>query len=345
MRHTTVSSFRALAARSNVPVFDVRTPAEFDKGCMPEAHNLPLFSNEDRAVVGTLYKDEGRKKAIRVGLDLVGPRMGELVDQVVDVLGQPVPEQPALVHCWRGGMRSQSVAWLLGLYGYDTHTLEGGYKAYRRDVLARISEVPPLIVLSGRTGSGKTAILHHLREIGHPVIDLEGLAEHRGSAFGSLVEDQPTQQSFENRLADALAVEGSRPVWIEDEGRMIGRNNVPQPVYKAIRTSPVVVVQVPLEDRVQNLVEDYGETPASELVEAFDRISKRLGRERAQMAIRSVENRDYANAARIALDYYDRAYDHGLSKRDPGTVHRIKVETSNVEALSEAVLEFQRTQL
>lgn len=312
---------------------------------MPEAHNLPLFSNEDRAVVGTLYKDEGRKKAIRVGLDLVGPRMGELVDQVVDVLGQPVPEQPALVHCWRGGMRSQSVAWLLGLYGYDTHTLEGGYKAYRRDVLARISEVPPLIVLSGRTGSGKTAILHHLREIGHPVIDLEGLAEHRGSAFGSLVEDQPTQQSFENRLADALAVEGSRPVWIEDEGRMIGRNNVPQPVYKAIRTSPVVVVQVPLEDRVQNLVEDYGETPASELVEAFDRISKRLGRERAQMAIRSVENRDYANAARIALDYYDRAYDHGLSKRDPGTVHRIKVETSNVEALSEAVLEFQRTQL
>lgn len=312
---------------------------------MPEAHNLPLFSNEDRAVVGTLYKDEGRKKAIRVGLDIVGPRMGELVDQVVDVLGQPVPEQPALVHCWRGGMRSQSVAWLLDLYGYDTHTLEGGYKAYRRDVLTRISEVPPLIVLSGRTGSGKTAILQHLRELGHPVVDLEGLAEHRGSAFGSLVEDQPTQQNFENRLADALAVEGSRPVWIEDEGRMIGRNNVPQPVYKAIRSSPVVVVQVPLEDRVQNLVEDYGETPAAELVEAFERISKRLGRERAQMAIRSVENRDYANAARIALDYYDRAYDHGLSKRDPDTVHRIEVETSNVEDLSEAVLEFQRTQL
>ncbi len=315
-----------------VPLFDVRTPSEFAHARIPGARNLPLFDDAERAVVGTTYKQDGRHQAIKVGLDLIGPRMRQLVEHVEAVVGPPDAEQPVIVHCWRGGMRSQSVAWLLGLYGYPVVTLDGGYKSFRRWVLARLEQVPPLLVLGGRTGSGKTQVLAELTDRGEPTIDLEGLANHRGSAFGSLeMPEQPAQEQFEALLAlEFRRLEGTAgPIWVEDESRMIGYRVVPDTMMAAMRAARVVAFEVPTEERVAHLVEIYGDADRVGLAESFNKIRKRLGSERTTQALAALAEGDLAGAARIALAYYDKAYDYGLSRRDPDRVHWLPVATIN----------------
>lgn len=338
MKSVDIKEFLELI-QSGLAVFDVRTPAEFADGRLPSAQNLPLFTDEERAVVGTLYKREGRHRAILEGLDFIGPRMREIVETVEGVVGPP--EAKVLVHCWRGGMRSASVAWLLELYGFQVITLEGGYKAFRRWVMAELDSPPPLLVLGGYTGSGKTEILESLESLGEPVIDLEGLAGHRGSAFGGvLLPEQPTQQEFENRLALQLARVRSadRPVWIEDESRMIGQRNVPKALYDAKASADVLVVEVPIEDRVQRLTEVYGGAPREVLSEGFDRIRKRLGGERARNGKAAIEEGDLAEAARIALQYYDKAYKYDLSRRAPDKVHPIPAKDEPMEIARELII-------
>ncbi len=327
MRRVEIEEFLGLLGEG-WPGFDVRTPAEFEKGRIPGVRNLPLFSDEERAVVGTLYKQEGRQEAIKQGLEVVGPKMRGLVEVVEEVAGPPGQEgQEVLVHCWRGGMRSGSVGWLLELYGYEVVSLQGGYKAFRRWVLGQLEDPPPLVVLGGATGVGKTEILEALRELGEPVVDLEGLANHRGSAFGGLLlEEQPSQQHFENLLGMALREtrKAGRPVWVEDESRMIGRRQVPNPVRDAMRAAQVFVVEAPLEERLARLVEVYGEAPQEALVEAFRRIRKSLGGLRTQEAQKAVAAGDLRGAAQLALEYYDKAYAYGTSRRAPETVHPVE---------------------
>jgi tRNA 2-selenouridine synthase len=311
---------------SGVPAFDVRTPAEYESGHIPGVNNLPLFSNEERVVVGTSYKQKGREQALLEGLEFVGPKMRTMVEEVIKASGSPPGK--VLVHCWRGGMRSQSVAWLLELYGYETLTLEKGYKGFRHWVLGQLDDVPPLNVIGGPTGAGKTDILDVLKEDGEPVIDLEGLANHRGSAFGSLLLGaQPTQEHFENLLAFELArvrVQGL-PVWIEDESRMVGYVQVPNRVYEAIRASQVLFLEVPFESRVERLVEVYGDASPELLKDSFDRIQTRLGGLKHKEAHDALEKGDLHEAAAIALTYYDRAYAKGLGRRDPELVMRVEV--------------------
>lgn len=339
MANLEISDFLREHHSETTVTVDVRTPAEFAHAHIPGAVNLPLFDDDERAVVGTTYKEDGRHEAIKVGLDLVGPKMRSLVERV-EMLAGPPGARTVLVHCWRGGMRSRSVAWLLGLYGWEVSTLDGGYKSFRRWVLDRLENPPSLLVLGGRTGSRKTEILAELELRGASVIDLEGLANHRGSAFGALqMPEQPSQEQFEALVAlalDALPARGER-VWIEDESRMIGVRKVPDTLMKAMRASPVIALEVAFEARVAHLVETYGEASLEELAASFERIRKRLGPERSSSALEALAAGDLETAVRVALDYYDRAYDYGLSRRDAARVHWIAVEPAEAVARVEAL--------
>jgi len=183
---------------ARAPVIDVRSPGEFVRGHIPGAHSVPLFTDEERAVVGTLYKQQGRDAAVREGLRIVGPKLATIVDEARAL----APDGRIGVHCWRGGERSGSVAWLLDKAGFtEVFTLKRGYKAFRQHVLEAFNMPHDLRVLGGYTGTGKTETLAHLRELGEQVIDLEGLAHHKGSSFGALGEEpQPTTEHFENLL-------------------------------------------------------------------------------------------------------------------------------------------------
>ncbi len=301
-------------------MLDVRSPAEFARGHIPGAISFPLFTDEERAVVGTLYKMAGRSAAYQKGLEIVGPKLQHFVARVGELTGNT----PYLrIYCWRGGKRSESMAWLMEQAGYRVVTMKGGYKAFRRWVLDYFDRWRvPLRVIGGKTGSGKTDVLAALHRMGEPVIDLEALARHRGSAFGHLDQPpQPTQQQFENELALALrSLAGAPYVWVEDESRGIGRCLLPAPLYGRIRSAPLYFLDVPTEQRVQRLVHAYGASSPALLESAFEKIRKRLGPQRFTQAIEALRNGRLPEAARIALHYYDRTYEYGLRQRAP---HRV----------------------
>ncbi len=320
-----------VSAAREVSLLDVRTPAEYAQGHIPGAVNLPLFSNEERAVIGTIYVQQGQKLAIKKGLEFIGPRMRDLVEQA-----EPFARAgELLVHCWRGGMRSGAVSWLLGFYGFRVNTLAGGYKSFRSYVLNDvIPEDRTFVVLGGRTGSGKTRVLREIQKAGQAVVDLEGLAHHKGSAFGSLGETESvTQEQFENDLADCLlraANVGSGdtlpPVWLEDESRTIGRRSVPAPIMEHKDRAPLIYLDVSMPDRVQMLVEEYGRFSTDEISQSIRAIEKRLGGLAARTALEAAARNDLAIACEIVLGYYDRAYDYQLSRRT-GPVIRIAAGT------------------
>lgn len=316
MRSNRAPSF--LQHPPDVPILDVRSPGEFEQGHIPGARNLPLFDNEERAEIGTIYKQQGREQAVERGLEIVGPKLAGMVRQAKAW----APEGQLRLHCWRGGMRSESVGWLLERAGLAVTLLEGGYKAYRRQVLAELDWAGPLLILGGATGSGKTELLHQLAALGEQVVDLEGMAHHKGSSFGGLGQlPQPSSEHFANRLHQALSrLDPQRPVWVEDESITIGRVHIPEPFWERMKKAPVVVITVPDEERIERLVNDYGEQDHGELVAAFERIQKRLGGQNLKEALAALQEGDYATAARIALRYYDRAYARGIEQRKPSQV-------------------------
>jgi tRNA 2-selenouridine synthase len=297
------------------PVVDVRSPQEFAQGHIPGAHNLPLFSDEERAQVGTCYKQAGRRAAVQLGLELVGPKLASLALSLSELIDG---EAPLRLHCWRGGMRSGSVAWLAATLDLPVVLLEGGYKAYRRWVLATFEQPWPLLVLGGRTGTGKTDLLLALQEQGAAVVDLEGLAHHRGSSFGGLgLPEQPSTEHYENRLAMALnALQGRRPIWLEAESAQVGRCRIPNGLWRQMGEAPAVEILRPLPERVEQLVAVYGSQGQAPLREATERIARRLGPQRTAAALEAIDRSDWAGACLQMLDYYDRCYDHELSRRE-----------------------------
>ena len=296
-------------------VVDVRSPQEFIQGHIPGAHNLPLFSDDERAQVGTCYKQEGRGAAVQLGLELVGPKLAALGRELQNLAQAGAPLR---LHCWRGGMRSGSVAWLAATLDLPVLVLDGGYKAYRRWVLATFEQTWPLLILGGRTGTGKTDLLLALREQGAAVVDLEGLAHHRGSSFGGLgLPDQPSTEHYENRLATALqALKGRGPIWLEAESAQVGRCRIPNGLLRQMGTAPAVEILRPLAERLDQLVAVYGGQGQAPLREATERIARRLGPQRTAAALEAIDRSDWAGACLQMLDYYDRCYDHELSRRD-----------------------------
>ncbi|HXB06126.1 MAG TPA: tRNA 2-selenouridine(34) synthase MnmH [Puia sp.] len=297
-------------------IADVRTPAEFTHGHIPGAVNIPLFSNEERVTVGTTYKQQGREAAILLGFDLTGSKWGGFIRQALEA----APAKKIAVHCWRGGMRSAAMAWALDLYGFEVFVLQGGYKYYRRWVLKKFEQPWRLSVVGGMTGSGKTRILTHLGQQGEQVIDLEDLAQHQGSTYGTLNRlTQPTQEQFENRLAARLtALDPGRRIWIEDESQNIGRCLLPKPFWTRMRNALLFDLQVPLEHRVAALETEYGGLDRDFLIECTQRITKRLGPEQTKNAIAAIREDRIPDFIRQVLVYYDKAYLKGLKSRvDP----------------------------
>lgn len=292
------------------PLFDVRSPCEFSHGHIPGSLSLPLFTDEERALVGTVYKQNGKEAAIQTGLKAVGPKLADLAKAI-----RKESNSACRITCFRGGMRSRSVQWLASLFGLSTIRLDGGYKAFRHYVLETFSLPYSFIVIGGPTGSGKTEMLHSLSQKGHQTIDLEGLANHRGSAFGLLPDTlQPSQEHFENLLATSLrTMNPSSPIFIEDESRRIGSCTIPQGIYENMDTSPLLWVEVPFEKRLERLVQNYGCFPKMWLIEKTTKLTKKLGQEKTNHITSAIQESRLEDAARLLLEYYDQAYLHSRS--------------------------------
>lgn len=327
-----------LNQQSEIPLIDARSEGEYAEGHIPGAISLPLFNNDERAEIGTLYKTQGQQAAILRGLGIVGPKMQRLAEA-----GLAYAKKGRIaVHCWRGGMRSASLAWLFEKVGLQVDVLIGGYKAFRR-LCHEIFALPwQLTVVGGKTGSGKTELLRTVQEYGVQAIDLEALANHRGSAFGAIgtayaatdlfagiktdENGQPTQEHFENLLGLHLYhCDRTKVLLVEDESRLIGRLHIPDAFWKQMRTSPVLLLDVPLEERVRYLTKIYN-APQEKLHRALTAIRKRLGEERYRRALQALAGGDLDEVCRIVLDYYDRAYSFGLAKRNPALVHAVSGE-------------------
>jgi tRNA 2-selenouridine synthase len=314
-----------LATRNCRVVLDVRSPGEYAQGHIPGALSFPLFSDEERARVGTFYKQKGKDAALELGLEFVGPKMAGFVQQAKAL----APERRLAVHCWRGGQRSLSMAWLFRQAGFDVVTLEGGYKNYRRYVLEEIgNEKFEIKIIGGKTGSGKTKILRALHNLGEQIIDLEQIACHKGSAFGSIGESpQPTVEQFENDLFEALSrLDPARRVWLENESHSIGRVYIPEGFWKKMKSAPLLNIEVPDEARIQNLLTDYVLTDKADLEAAFLKIDKKLGGQHLKTALEALDRDDFATAARIALHYYDKTYQHSLDTNPSPDIRHLTFE-------------------
>ncbi|WP_161890096.1 tRNA 2-selenouridine(34) synthase MnmH [Pontibacter russatus] len=298
---------------ATLPVLDVRAPKEYEVGHIPQAHSFPIFDDNQRAVIGTAYKQQGHDPAVLIGLDLFGPKMSGFVKEA----GRLAQDKELLVHCWRGGMRSGAMAWLLSFSGYTVHLLQGGYKAYRHLMQEQFRKPWPLLVIGGLTGSGKTDLLPHLRQLGQQTVDLEGIANHKGSAFGSIgMPPQPSTEHFENLLGmELLRLEESAPLWLEDESITIGRIVMPKPLYDRMQASPTIVLELPKQLRVQKLAEEYCRTDKALLESAILRIKKRLGGLATTEALEAIAAGDMEKMVEVALTYYDKAYTYELAKK------------------------------
>ncbi len=314
-----LSPGECLEASKTFPVIDVRTPSEFVKGHIPGAINIPVFSDDERVVVGTLYKKEGRDAAVLKGLEYVGPGMADFVRAAkhLAVNGQ------VLVHCWRGGMRSGSMAWLFRTAGLKASVLEGGYKAYRAHVRKQMASVKwNFVILGGPTGSGKTDVLKALDESGQQILDLEGLAHHKGSAFGALgQEPQPTSEQFENNIYEKMRhFNPLQVIWVEGESHSIGRVFVPDILFELLMKAPLVMFELTREKRIDRLVREYGSFSKELLAESVKKIQKRLGGLKTIEALKALENNDYHKVASVTLEYYDKGYAKSLGLRNPSVL-------------------------
>lgn len=371
IQKTTIEEFLKLAKQH--PIIDVRSPGEYTQAHIPSAYSLPLFSDEERKQVGTAYKQQSRESAIKIGLDYFGVNMRKMVEETESIVTRfesahrthqkrshdaSLESKNILVHCWRGGMRSGALAWLLGMYGFNVYVLAGGYKAYRRWVLAQFEEKYKFNIIGGYTGSGKTLILHQLKKFNKTVIDLEALANHKGSAFGSMEDrPQPKQEMFENMLAEALVLAYSTlsgnnngqptdakvtmnskhcvdAIYLEDESQRIGNLQIPMPLWDTMRRSPVYFIDIPFEKRLEYITEDYGKQEKDKLIEAILRIQKRLGGLETKNAIRFLEEGNQKDCFRILLSYYDKWYYKGLLKRENLSTVLNKIPCTGVDTIT-----------
>jgi tRNA 2-selenouridine synthase len=373
IQRLTIKDF--LQASNGKLLLDVRSPSEYHHAHIPTAISFPLFTDEERKVVGTTYKQKSREDAIKIGLDFFAPKMRKMIEEVESLFtsGQSAgalhSKKEIFVYCWRGGMRSAGVAWLLDLYGFKVYTLAGGYKTFRNYVLQTFEQPFPFKIVGGYTGTGKTEVLNELQRRGETVIDLERIASHKGSAFGSFkMPPQPKQEMFENILATELlqkatgnnppATEQSgdkgtnspltnhhspltprpSPIWLEDESQRIGDLNIPGAIWKQMRQSPIVFLEIPFEERLNHIVTEYGDCEKDKLIDSTRRISQRLGGLDTKNAIAFLENCEIKEAFRILLAYYDKHYLKGLHNRENISSLLTKIQCDAVTPLNAARL-------
>ena len=304
-------------------LIDVRSPIEYKKGHWPGAINIPLFSDKEREKVGTIYKRQGREAALLIGLRFTNEKLQDLISTLNSLTSSTEGQsKPKIIkfYCWRGGMRSNSLAWLSKTIGIDSIVLKDGYKAYRKWVLNQFETCWPIRILGGKTGTGKTELLMSLKDEGLAIIDLEGLANHRGSSFGGLGRpEQPTNQNFENLIAenlDQVKHFSNKGIWIEDESSNLGKCSVPKCLFDQMKKAPLFEIMTSKEERVKRLVKIYSTNSQAELIEATLRIRKRIGEERTKRALDAIQKENWSDACTEIINYYDKCYEYSL-KNNP----------------------------
>ncbi|GAB2493066.1 tRNA 2-selenouridine(34) synthase MnmH [Algoriphagus taiwanensis] len=329
MAETMISLDDFWTLRKQMPIIDARSEGEFAQSHIPEAINLSILNNQERIEVGTLYKQKGPEHAVLKGFELVGPRFHQIQKEALSGF----PEKKIIVYCWRGGMRSQILSWLLEMVGFEIFRLKGGYKTYRNFTFEEVRKDLRLLVLGGKTGVGKTQLLKALAQNGEQVVDLEGMANHRGSSFGSIgLPPQPSVEQFENLLAEKLrTLDANQPIWVENESRKIGRVILPDRFFEQMIHSPFIDIQKSETERIQHIQEEYAILPKAELIQAVKRLQKRLGGLRTQEAIADIEAKNHPSWIRNLLLYYDKTYDFDLERHEEGKTKHLDLSHLSLE--------------
>lgn len=339
-------SFETLAdmlAHGFDTVIDVRSPAEFAEDHIPGAINLPALSNAERAQVGTIYVQDDPFKARKIGAALVAQNVARhLQGPLADKTGGWKP----LVYCWRGGQRSGSFASILTQIGWRAGVVDGGYQTFRRHVHGALYDEPValnLFLLDGNTGTGKTGILHHLSALGVQVIDLEGMANHRGSLLGDHPDGQPAQKGFETKLACALAnLDPARPVIIEAESSKIGARIIPPSLWNAMKSAPRIEIEASLETRATYLAQAYGDlnVDTARFAHKLEILRRHRGAKADEWLNLLHAGQTHALAHALMVDHYDPSYRASRAKHRPKIVKRLTAST-----LSDADLQSLATQI
>ncbi|MCG9880782.1 MAG: tRNA 2-selenouridine(34) synthase MnmH [Bacteroidia bacterium] len=305
-------------------LLDVRSEGEFEQGHILDAISFPILNDEERKLVGTCYKQKGHKKAVILGYELVGPKFKQYIEYAYKNFG----DQPIYVHCWRGGLRSKIMSSLLSSAGFEVYQISGGYKEYRKLVLSFLESDFHFSVLGGLTGCGKTEILEELGNRGAQTIDIERLANHKGSAFGGIgMPSQPTQEQFENnRYHHSSKLNLEKNIWIEDESRINGKLQIPDAIYRGIRSGFVYFLDYDFEYRLQHIVEEYGVFDKTILIENTTKLRKRMGDMLNRNAIEALQTGDVKTWAGLVLSHYDKQYYFGFGKRDSGSSKKIEMK-------------------
>lgn len=345
-----IEDFLERLSESNVLLLDVRSESEFYHGRIPGAVNIPLLNDEHRKEVGITYKQKGRSEAVEKGFELTGNKFVEFIRHVKNLLTQkssdhllppsdirPLfsalrPPPSVLLYCWRGGMRSSIMSWVLETAGIKTTLLTGGYKTFRNWALKQFEVERSLIVIGGKTGSGKTFLLNELGKRGEQILDLEALANHRGSAFGAIGNPpQPRQEHYENLIAHHLSkTNPAVPLWVENESRKVGSLQIPNPLFDRMLISPLIEIIIPDEERVQRILNEYGKLPIEELRANTIKLERSLGGARIKEALQQLDENNLEEWIKMMLVYYDKTYQYGLSKRNAEANFQVEVSYQDI---------------
>ena len=327
-------------------LIDVRSPDEYYKGHMPNSLNIPIFNNDERSIIGKKYKIYGREVAVREGFKIIENKIDNLIKEfilikknfLISTKDKFSNDKYIKIYCARGGMRSQSMHWLLEKFNYPCITLDGGYKTYRNWVLNSFEDKQEIIVIGGKTGTRKTKILNKLKSLDYQILDFESHANHRGSSFGGLgMKDQPSNEQYENLLAEELNKFNKKIfIFVEAESPNIGKNRIPHAFYKQMQNSKRIEIKRDESIRIKELINTYSKYQKNDLKESVLKISKRLGPQRTKSAIDSIDNEDWENVCKSVLDYYDRCYEHELKDKEDVKVLDMKLRTDN-EIINEII--------
>jgi tRNA 2-selenouridine synthase len=308
-------------------LIDARSEKEYIHAQIPGAVNIPLLNNEHRHLVGIEYKKNGREAAVSLGFELVGPHFHKFIKKA-DELSK---KKEAMIYCWRGGMRSSIMAWVLSMAGYKISLLKGGYKSFRNLILSQFAIPRQILILGGHTGCGKTELLKELNKLGQSIVDLEDLANHKGSAFGSLgLPEQPSNEHFENLLGCILRrMTHEKLIWVEAESHSIGRVKIPDDFFDQLQNAPLIEIIASRQYRMKRIKDEYCIFPKEQLAGCTEKLSKRLGNQRLSEALSALSDRRFDDWLEILMDYYDKTYLHSLNERKPRQKSTMTIDDSD----------------
>ena len=334
-RNITIEELLNLAKQNKITMIDVRSPSEFQNATIPGSINIPFFTDEERAEVGTLYKQVSPEAAQERGLEIVSTKLPAFVQSFKKIEGEKA------VFCWRGGMRSKTTATVLELMKIHVLRLEGGFRSYRKWIVDRLDTMdfaPHAYIIDGNTGTGKTAILQGLQQEGFPVIDLEKLANHRGSIFGGIGLEPHNQKVFDALLVQRMEqLKNSSYVLFEGESRRVGKALLPPVIENLKDKGTHIFIKMPMEERIQTILDDYEPWEHQhECMEAFQRIKARIHTPIATEVEQALQNKDYSLVVQRLLEYYyDPRYQHAAEQYPEA--QKIIITVQSIEEAKEKI--------